>query len=189
MKALILDGTFEKDSDTILSSIIEELKRNEYEIDRIILGEVKVAACQGCFDCWVKNPGECKIDDYSREVTKKMVQSDLIIHYTPIVFGGFSSELKKVVDRFIPSILPFFTKRNGETHHKYRNERRASIIAVGVMDTPNDEKKSTFKELVYRNSLNMGAPVHEAIIYVKNRSENEFINEFGKILKKVEEKT
>jgi len=112
----------------------------------------------------------------------------LIIHYTPITFGGYSSEMKKVLDRFIPTILPFFTKREGETHHKYRYEKRSSIISVGVLDEPNEEKKSTFKELVFRNSLNMGAPVHEAIIYTKNQNKNDFINQFSKILKKVEGK-
>ncbi|MFX0048588.1 MAG: hypothetical protein ACFE8G_10530, partial [Candidatus Hermodarchaeota archaeon] len=96
--------------------------------------------------------------------------------------------LKKVMDRFIPDILPFFTKRSGETHHNYRYENRSSIIAVGALEKPNREKESTFKELVYRNSLNMGAPVHEAIIYSKNLNKDDFINQFTNILEKVEGK-
>ncbi len=189
MKALLLDGNLKNDFDMIHSLIIEELERNGFEVESILLREVKVAACQGCFDCWVKTPGECKTNDYGRDVAKKMVQNNLIIHFTPITFGGYSSELKKVIDRFIPTILPFFTKRNGETHHKYRYENRGSIIAVGVLDKPNDEKEAIFKELVYRNSLNMGAPIHEPIIYIKKQSKNDFISEFTKILKKVEGKT
>ncbi|MFX0104809.1 MAG: flavodoxin family protein [Candidatus Hodarchaeota archaeon] len=188
MKALLLDGRLKNDFDMIRSSIIEELERNDFEVESILLRESKVAACQGEFECWVKTPGECKIDDYGRDVAKKMIQNDLIIHFTPITFGGYSSELKKVIDRFIPNILPFFTKRNGETHHKYRYEKRSSIIAVGLLDKPDEEKESVFKELVYRNSLNMGAPVHEPIIYTKNLSKNDFLSEFANILKKVEEK-
>ncbi|MFX0178153.1 MAG: flavodoxin family protein [Candidatus Hodarchaeota archaeon] len=186
MKALLLDGTLKNDFDMIRYSMIEELEKNGFEVETIILKEVNVAACQGCFDCWLITPGECKINDYGRDVAKKMVQTNLVIHFTPITFGGYSSELKKVLDRFIPNILPFFTKRNGETHHKYRYEKRSSIIAVGVLDKPNEEKEATFKELVYRNSLNMGAPVHESIIYTKNLSKNDFINEFSNILEKVE---
>ncbi len=186
MKALLLDGNLKNDFDMIHSLLIEELERNGFEVESILLREVKVAACQGCFDCWVKTPGECKTDDYGRDVAKKMVQSNLIIHFTPITFGGYSSELKKVIDRFIPTILPFFIKRNGEIHHKYRYEKRASIIAVGVLDKSDEEKEAIFKELVYRNSLNMGAPVHEAIIYTNNLSKNDFIGEFTKILNKVE---
>ncbi|MFX1304693.1 MAG: flavodoxin family protein [Promethearchaeota archaeon] len=185
MKALLLDGSLKNDFDIICSSIIEELKRNDFEVESILLRDIKAAACQGDFECWLETPGVCKIDDDGRNIAKKMMQNDLIIHFTPITFGGYSSELKKVIDRFIPNILPFFTKRNGETHHKYRYEKRSSIIAVGVLDKPNEEKESIFKELVYRNSLNMGAPVHEPIIYTKNLSKNDFISEFANILKKV----
>ena len=191
MKALLLNGYSDDDSDAemIGSLIVEELNRNGFEVEQIVLKDANVAACQGCFDCWVKTPGECKIDDYGRDTARKMVQSQLIIHFTPITFGGYSSELKKVIDRFIPTILPFFTKRHGETHHEYRYENRGSIIAIGVLDKPDEEKESIFKELVYRNSLNMGAPVHEAIIHTKNQSKTDFISGFAKILKKVEGKT
>lgn len=188
MKALILDGTLKKDYDMIRSAIIEQIKKYGYEVELIVLNENNIAACQGCFECWIKTPGECKIDDYGRDVAKKMVQSNLIIHFTPITFGGYSSELKKALDRFIPIILPFFTKRNGETHHEYRYEHRASIIAVGVLDKPNDEKESIFKELVHRNSLNMGAPIHEAVITSENQNTSDFINNFARILEIVEGK-
>ncbi|MFX1281856.1 MAG: flavodoxin family protein [Promethearchaeota archaeon] len=189
MKALLLNGTLKKDVDIndLHSSMVEELERNGYDTESILLREASVAACQGCFECWVKSPGKCKIDDYGREVAKKMVQSNLIIHFTPITFGGYSSELKKVIDRFIPTILPFFTKRDGETHHTYRYSNRASIIAVGFLENSDNEKESTFKELVYRNSLNMGAPIHKAIIYIKNQDKSEFFKNFNKIIEKVKE--
>ena len=96
MKALVLDGSLTKDSDIdiIYSSIIKELESKGFDIETILLQNTKVAPCQGCFDCWVKTPGECRTDDDGREIAKKMVQSQLIIHFTPITFGGYSSELK-----------------------------------------------------------------------------------------------
>ncbi len=191
MKALLLNGSLKNDNDfnMICSSIVELLERDGFEVEQIMLKDIEVAACQGCFECWVKTPGQCKIDDDGREVARKMVQSNLIIHFSPIIFGGYSSELKKVLDRFIPTILPFFTKRNGETHHKYRYKSRSSIIAIGVIDKPDEEEEATFKELVYRNSLNMGAPVHEALVYNKTQNEEDFISGFSNILKRVEAKT
>ncbi|MFX1490322.1 MAG: flavodoxin family protein [Promethearchaeota archaeon] len=188
MKALVLDGSLKKDFaiDEILTSILDELNKFDYEVESIQLRDVNVAACQGCFDCWVRTPGECKIDDFGRETAKKTVQSNLIIHFTPITFGGYSSELKKVIDRFIPTILPFFIKREGETHHTYRYKERSSIIAIGFLDKSDSEKELIFKELVYRNSLNMGAPIHEAIIYTKDMPKSDLISQFAKILKKVE---
>jgi multimeric flavodoxin WrbA len=186
MKALLLDGRLDNDFDGIRSLIIEQLEKSGFSVESIALREFEVAACQGCFDCWVTSPGECKTDDYGREITKKIIESDLVIHFTPITFGGYSSELKKALDRFIPTLLPFFTTRNGETHHTYRYDKRSSIIAVGVLNSPDEEKESLFKQLVARNSLNMGAPVHEPIIYIENQSKDDFVGEFVSILKKVE---
>ncbi|MFX0011170.1 MAG: flavodoxin family protein [Candidatus Hermodarchaeota archaeon] len=190
MKVLLLNGTLKQDSDIdkLYLSIVDELKSKAFEIDSILLRDLNVAACQGCFDCWVKHPGECRTADDGREIAKKMVQSNLIIHFTPITFGGYSSELKKVIDRFLPTILPFFTKREGETHHLYRYQNRASIIAIGFLNDQDEEKEQVFRELIYRNSLNMGAPIHEAIIFSKEQNESEFFDKFNTILQKVEVK-
>ena len=190
MKALVFNGYSNNDSDAeiICSLIIEELTRNGFEAEHIVLKDKSVAACQGCFHCWFNTPGECKMADYGREIAQKMVSSNIIIHLTPITFGGYSSELKKVIDRFIPIIKPYFTRRDGEIHHRYRYKNYSSIIAVGVLDKPDEEMESVFKELVHRNSLNMGAPVHEAVIYSKNQNKADFTSEFTKVLKKVEGK-
>ena len=187
---MLFDGylTMDSDAESVCALILQELERKGFEVEKIVLRDKKIAACQGCFNCWFITPGECKIADYGREIAKKMVNSNLIIHLTPITFGGYSSELKKVLDRFIPKIKPYFTRRNGEIHHRYRYKNYASIIAVGVLDKPDEEKESIFKELIQRNSLNIGAPVHEAIIYTKDQSKTGFTSEFIEILEKVEEK-
>ncbi|MHA2392686.1 MAG: NAD(P)H-dependent oxidoreductase [Promethearchaeota archaeon] len=189
MRALLLDGSLKIDAEIqeLHSLLVSELERLGYKVENILLRDVKIAACQGNFECWVKTPGECKIHDYGRDIATKMVQSNLIIHFTPITFGGYSSELKKAIDRFIPTILPFFVKRKGETHHTYRYQSRASIIALGYLNSFDEEQEAIFKELVYRNSLNMGSPIHESIIYIKNQDKSGFMGEFSSILKKVEE--
>lgn len=187
MKSLLLNGFNKEDYeiDALYNTIMKELENKDWEIESIILRDVNIAPCQGCFECWVKTPGECKIDDYGRDVTRKMVQSDLIIHFTPITFGGYSSELKKVLDRFIPNVLPFFTKIDGETHHTHRYKNRASIIVIGILNQPDSDKETVFKTLIQRNSLNMRAPIHETLIYIKQENNGKFLSNFNKILKKV----
>lgn len=186
MKALVLDGSLNDDLGTIISILTEELEKHGFDVELIPLRETKVAACQGCFDCWVKSPGECKTDDFGRGVAKKMVQNDLIVHFTPIIFGGFSSELKKVIDRFLPTILPFFTIRKGETHHTHRYQKRASIISVGIINVWDEEEVSTFEELVYRNKINMESPLHEALVFTKDQNKGDILNDFLNVLKQVE---
>ena len=188
MKVLILDG-FQNPDEVIVSiskGISEVLKKQDWGVELISLKEYNIAPCQGCFECWVKTPGTCRTDDYSRIITKKMVHSDLIIHFTPITFGGYSYQLKKVIDRSIPILLPFFRKLNGEIHHKHRYEKRPSIIVIGLLNKPNEQQEVTFRKLIKRNSLNMGAPLHESIIHSIDNDKSELFNQFNKIINKLE---
>lgn len=187
MKTLILDGSTEQNSEIIkLNSLVQEnLKKINSKITYIPLIEEHIAPCQGCFDCWLKTPGVCRIEDFGREITKLMVQNDLIMFITPITFGGYSSELKKAVDRFIPNILPFFKKVNGEIHHKQRYEKIASKIFIGYLNNPDKEKENIFKELTYRNSLNMEGRVFQTLIYIQSQGISEFENRLQDILLEV----
>ena len=115
-----------------------------------------------------------------------MVHSDLIIYITPIVFGGYSSILKKALDRQISRVLPYFTKIDGEVHHKKRYEKEQSLLSIGILNTPDAEKEEVFKTLVARNSINMWSPYQRAMIYTRGQDSLEFVNNFNKALREVE---
>jgi multimeric flavodoxin WrbA len=55
--------------------------------------------CVGCFNCWFVTPGECVFNDYGRELAKRICQSDLLIIFSPVTFGSYSSYAKKIIDR------------------------------------------------------------------------------------------
>lgn len=188
MKTLILDGSQENDPiaeelNSLLKNVFDEI---DTEITHIPLAEKRVVSCQGCFDCWLRTPGICRINDFGREIAKQMVVSDLIIFLTPIIFGGYSYELKKAIDRFIPNLLPFFKKVEGEIHHKQRYENLASKIFIGYLDKPDNEKETIFKELTQRNSLNMEGDIFESLIYIKNRNLPEFTTKLQNKIQEVQ---
>jgi multimeric flavodoxin WrbA len=131
------------------------------------LREIQISDCLGCFGCWIKTPGECVIGDAAKDIVKKLVHCDLTVFVTPIVFGGYSYELKKILDRQICRELPFFTKVNGEVHHQPRYAKHARLVALGVLPKPDLESEAIFKTLVSRNSVNMHAPAYStAILYL-----------------------
>ena len=119
MKAFILNG-FEKKDDTLYKIISEHLKGIGWEINTFFPQDKRIAPCQGCFGCWIKTPGICVIDDDGRDIVQMAIQSDMIVFLSPITFGGYSSGLKKAIDRMVPIALPFFMKIDGEIHHKSR---------------------------------------------------------------------
>ena len=167
MRALILNGEeLDGISLKIFSDDIKEgLKLNDFEIEEIMLKEKKIADCLGCFKCWVKTPGICIIDDYGREVAAKLINSDLLIFLTPVIFGSYSYQLKKALDRMIPLISPYFKKVGGEIHHKKRYPKYPSLLALGVMEEKNQYQSKIFKELVRRNSINFHSPDYKAEVF------------------------
>jgi multimeric flavodoxin WrbA len=188
MKAIILNG-FKKENGKmarIHDLMLEELKNLNWDATSINLEDKNIAYCLGCFGCWVQTPGECVIKDHEAEIVKQLVQSDLVIYFTPITFGGYSSILKKALDRQISRVLPYFTKVNGEIHHIQRYEKLQSLIGVGILENPDNEKREVFKTLIYRNSLNGASPYHQAIIYEEGQDPLEFSNDFNKTLMEIE---
>ena len=188
MKALILDGTKSNNDEStkILELMLEELKELKWEVTTIVLEEKNIAYCTGCFGCWIQTPGECVIKDYEEDIVRKMVHSDLIIYLTPIMFGGYSSILKKALDRQIGRVLPYFTKIDGEVHHSKRYEKQQSLLSIGLLDKHDTEKEEIFKTLVARNAINMWTPFQRGIVYLKGEDVLEFSNNFNNALMEVE---
>lgn len=166
MKALILDGglTGQTTTDVIRSALVERLVQMGWQVQPIVLREQKIAYCLGCFECWTKTPGLCRIDDQGRTVANAIIHSDLVIYLTPITFGGYSSELKKAIDRSICLVSPFFTKIEGEVHHHARYDHYPVLIGVGLLPHPDPVQAAIFAKLLERNAINLHAPAHATLV-------------------------
>jgi multimeric flavodoxin WrbA len=191
MRALILNGE-ELDGITlkqVSKKISKELQANDYEVEEILLKEKEIADCLGCFDCWVKTPGICIIDDYGREAAARLINSDLLVFLTPVVFGSYSYQLKKALDRMIPLISPYFKKVEGEIHHKKRYSKYPSILAVGLLEKVNEAQTEIFRELVKRNSINFHSPHFRAEVFaLKDLDYQELKDTVSEFSKKAGEK-
>jgi multimeric flavodoxin WrbA len=166
MKAVILNGSNDNESPLNIGEniVAEELKKGKWKVKTFELRNEKIATCIGCFGCWIKTPGQCILKDQGQEITKAVAKSDLLILFSPVTFGGYSFQLKKMLDRLIPNLLPLFTKINGEIHHKYRYEKKPKLLAVGHLPKHDGESERIFKALVGRNALNMHSPANYAEI-------------------------
>lgn len=166
MKALVLNGAREggEVADRAAGVLTDLLAERGWDADVMTLRDVDIRNCTGCFACWVKTPGECIIDDAGRDVARRVVQSDLVAWLTPVTFGGYSSELKKALDRSIPVISPFFEMVDGEIHHRKRYERMPAMIALGASSDPDGGEATTFRALHERNARNMRPPTHAAAV-------------------------
>ena len=187
MKAVIFNGARHDDLviGAIEASLVKLLGENDWEVEAIALREKHIAGCLGCFGCWVKTPGICVIDDYGREATKKIVQSNLMIWLTPVTFGGYSSELKKALDRSIPILLPYFESYRGQIHHRMRYDKQPKLVVIGT-EPRNTDYGETFLALTERNVLNIRPPKHAAGVFQKNENLDKTWPFVEDLLRKVE---
>jgi len=157
MRAVVLNGARDGDeaTDRVGEVLADVLKRRGCQIDVVQLRDVDMADCLGCFGCWVRTPGVCVVDDKARDLAQHVVQADLMVMLTPVTFGGYSYHLKKAIDRLIGIASPFFTKVEGEVHHRPRYDRYPGLLGIGVQDEPDEEAQTLFKALVNRNAINL----------------------------------
>jgi multimeric flavodoxin WrbA len=187
MRALVLNGALAGDEglQAIEDAVAITLAAAGWAVDRIQLRDTFIAYCKGCFDCWVKTPGLCATRDGAGVVTRALASSDLVVLLSPITFGGYSSELKKALDRSIGIVSPFFTRINGEVHHKARYTRYPALVGVGVSEDRDPEEAQIFARLVARNAINFHAPAHAVCVVSRDDSPEQMQTAIGRAMTQI----
>lgn len=112
--------------------------------------------CMGCFNCWVKTPGKCIIEDDYTEMPKYILENNQFVIISNIKYGCYSPYIKNVLDRSIGFLLPFFRIVEGNIHHSMRYDNIPEMIFIAYGDDITSEEKETFKDLIHANSINFG---------------------------------
>lgn len=167
---VILDGCSSSDEKVfpILDVLSGVFAAQGAAIQVFTLREIKLAHCLGCFDCWLKTPGICVEADSGRDIAKAIIRSDVTVLFTPVTFGGYSPELKKMMDRFIQLIPPVFAMDHGEVHHPPRYNHRPRLLMVGVQQHGNAAEAHIFRTLAGRNAINFHPPSYAAEVVLAN---------------------
>ena len=131
-----------------------------HAVDVFPLAELPMAPCRGCFACWTATPGRCPVSDASEIAARAYVGSELAVFFSPLSFGAWCSTAKKLLDRMICLVSPFFdtTSSGSLTRHKPRYARYPAFLGVGWLPKPDREAQKIFTRLVERNAFNLRAP-------------------------------
>ena len=139
--------------------------------DHAIAADGKFAPCQGCFGCWTKHPAECFMKDKLQQVCRLVGQADEMVIVTRCLYGGYSANIKNVLDRAIGSSTPFSTYRGRQMHHTLRYGKH-DLWRVIVYGEATDAERETLRYVAQRNALNEGMQRSE-VIFIKDLSELE----------------
>ena len=129
------------------------INKNENII--LIFDNKIIKNCTGCFFCWTKNPGECRIKDGYDNLAELYSKTEKIIIISKCCYGSYSPFVKNVLDRSIPYLLPFFKIKNKEMHHtiRYKNKLYFEVYFYG--EKISDEEKEIAKNMVKANCINL----------------------------------
>ncbi len=91
MNATILNAALAGDrfTDDVGGLLADDLDHRGYEVQSWTLRAEKLAFCLGCFECWTRTPGLCRIDDAGQAVAASAIDSDLLVYVTAVTFGGY----------------------------------------------------------------------------------------------------
>ena len=156
------------------TALLEVLAEGGYEVEAVDCVDADVIPCTGCGSCGMRTPGACVVKDDMQAIFRALVASDLLVLATPVRFGSYCAQLKKVVDRFQPLMVPIYTVRGDEMHFSGRYDLPA-LLGVGLVRGPEGvdgsearaaepegsdatEEAEAFRFLVGRLAVNIDTP-------------------------------
>lgn len=120
-------------------------------------------SCRGCFSCWTRTPGQCRMADEGLGLSASFAGSSVVVLLTPVVLGGLAPGLRLAMERAVlPNLLPNFSKVDGRSRHPNRYPSAPALYGIGLTAGRDPESAGLFCGLVARNAANMRSPRHGA---------------------------
>ncbi|MDD4956778.1 MAG: NAD(P)H-dependent oxidoreductase [Candidatus Omnitrophica bacterium] len=169
MKNVVILNTLDNNANSMHMTIVDKLNKvlslEKCDVQHYKIQDLHIMSCVGCFGCWVKTPGMCSIVDDSNDIINAIKKTNYLVLLSTIMFGSYSSDMKKIIDRLAPLAEPFFRQIDGITQHVPRINREVRIIAIGVNDTGQDKYGDVFSLLVEKNAQNFFNSRHICLVY------------------------
>lgn len=180
MRITILNGDPNPESafHAYLHTLEGRLGEMGHAVTLLDLAQLDLKGCSGCFNCWVRTPGECVKRDDSATICRAAINSDLVLLASPMIMGFTTALLKRAADQMIPLLHPYFIVEGGEVHHRARYAHypaMALLLGVGADTDAEDIEITT--TMWGRMARNMKSRL--AFIAVANRSAEEVADELA----------
>lgn len=105
-RILVLSGSPRPrgNSDILADAFGEGARMSGHHVDKINVARLKINGCVDCQYCFA-HEGKCVQQDDMQQIYPLLDQADVLVFATPIYFYSFSSQLKRVIDRFYARAL------------------------------------------------------------------------------------
>ena len=93
------------------------------------LSQKEIKHCIGCWSCWWATPGRCVHKDLD-DLYSGFLAADTVYFYCKVSQGFVSSNMKAVLDRMIPLLLPYTSWPEDESLHDPRYSKYPSVEVI-----------------------------------------------------------
>ncbi len=156
-------------SDEVLDLFLEGAEKAGADTEKHYVVDLNINGCQGCFNCWTKTPGKCIHRDDMEWMIPKIQEADIIYYGTPIYNNNIIHYLQRMVERLLPTALPFMVEKDGQTRHPNRYERKKQKTVLAAVAGFPDESAFKHVKALYSNAMHILLPSSQIIRYPEGR--------------------
>lgn len=130
--------------------VYELIQSKGLETEYISTAGLNIKPCYSCGGCSTKSFGKCILNDDMDPILRKLIRTDTLILVTPVTWGSYSSDVKKVLDRTAIIGDSHYYVKKGELIKGMRCNIK-HMFAIGVKDNCSSEEKDAFTTLLREN--------------------------------------
>ncbi|MCD7949994.1 MAG: flavodoxin family protein [Erysipelotrichaceae bacterium] len=140
------------------------------------LDNIHYSSCTGGLEC-LKCEGACYFKDDMSLISRWMNDCQLIIYITKVKYGCFDIPFKKMLERMVVNLEPYYTMVDGETCHLGISQLRKKLLVIGYGNLTIDEMQ-LFKDMLDESTLGFSYSSVDAYFCEENELE-ETLRTFG----------
>jgi multimeric flavodoxin WrbA len=133
MKIAILNGNSDPGNqlfESYLVALASSLRDERCDVETLVLRDMDLRRCTGCFGCWLETPGICVSPDDHERLVRAYVHSDVVVFASPLRMGFTSALLKLATEKLLPAVLPYVDTSTGECRHMMRYPAQPRFVVV-----------------------------------------------------------
>lgn len=124
-------------------ALVATIEKNTLECSHFLAQADRIKPCYSCVGCETKTFGKCVFRDDMDTILPMMAVAETWVILTPVIWGGPSYTIKKVIDKSALLGNRFYRVRNKELV-KGANAPVQKIVFIGISNQPNLEETKDF---------------------------------------------
>lgn len=129
------------------NQLYEYYKQKNEDVELVSVSNLDIKPCYACGACTQKTYLKCVVRDDMDNIIPLLMKCEKLIYTSPLIWGGFSYIIKKVVDKMALTGSVFYKEKNKELV-KGTISNMKILIGIGITDNISDKERTSFKHLL-----------------------------------------